>query len=260
MVDLPDQLARKPKGALSLSHQEMHNGNLVPETVILVQDWFTALFDPDLQQDVVNGLRALGFSPRLLPMRPAGKAAQTLGDMPSFRKMASALMKHLELAAQTGRPIVGMDPAFVMQLRQDYPTAGFHPPQVLLPQEFLAEAIRTKQVVLPKSSGQKVHVLSHCTETTGKPHAPDLWRQVFEGLDIAFEAAPAGCCGMAGLFGHQKRHQRISRKLFDMSWRSHVEDDIEVAATGFSCRCQSDRLSKRRIRYPLGIVADLVMP
>jgi hypothetical protein len=65
---------------------------------------------------------------------------------------------------------------------------------------------------------------------------------------------------MAGLFGHQKRHQRVSRRLYDASWRDHVESGEQVMATGFSCRCQSERLSGSTPRHPLGVIAGMLRP
>ena len=59
-------------------------------------------------------------------------------------------------------------------------------------------------------------------------------------------------------FGHQERHQAVSRKPFDLSWRRHIDDEKPVIATGFSCRCQSERLAGRDIQHPLGLVAAVL--
>jgi len=254
-VDLPGRLARKPAPELGLGEAELARGALPPGTVILVQDWFTALFDADLTQDCIAGLRALGLAPRLLEMLPAGKAAQTMGDLAGFRKMAGRLTAQLHLAAGTGCPLVGMDPAFVMQLRQDYPKAGFAPPPVALPQEFLAAELDAGRIARRAARGGRIRVLSHCTETTTVPAAPDLWAQVLAGLGLEVETPATGCCGMAGLFGHQRRHQAVSRKLFEMSWRRHLGDETALAVTGFSCRCQVERLAGRDARHPLATIA-----
>ena len=48
--------------------------------VLLVQDPFTALFDVDALNAVMQGFRALGFEPTLLGMRPGGKAAHVAGS------------------------------------------------------------------------------------------------------------------------------------------------------------------------------------
>lgn len=259
-TDLPDHLAGLPPRHLRLTDTDLRAGNLAQNTVILVQDWFTALFDPALLHDMASGLRALGYTPRVLDMRPAGKAAQTMGDMAGFDRLARKLVARLDAAAQTGLPLIGMDPAFVMQLRQDYPKAGFAPPKILLVQEFLSNEIKSKRLAATAPAGAPVTLLSHCTEATALPTTPDLWHAIFSALGITVKTPATGCCGMAGLFGHQKRHQAVSQKLFDMSWRKIVDGEKQIAATGFSCRCQIERLSNRRARHPLGLIADAFTP
>ncbi|AZY96041.1 FAD-binding oxidoreductase (plasmid) [Paracoccus sp. Arc7-R13] len=249
-IDMPDRMGGPAPQALRLTTD-------MPErTVILVNDWFTALFDPDLMRDMVAGLSALGYVPRVLDMMPAGKSAQSFGDMDGFYMMGTRLVAHLKKAAASGLPLVGMDPAFVMQLRQDYPKAGLTPPSVLLAQEFLAAEAAAGRITARGVQGSTVTLMPHCTETTGLPQAAALWQEVFATIGIAATAPAVGCCGMAGLFGHQKRHQGVSKKLFNLSWRKHVEGGALVAATGFSCRCQGERLSSQKLRHPLGVIAD----
>ena len=61
---------------------------------------------------------------------------------------------------------------------------------------------------------------------------------------------------MAGLFGHQSRHQAVSRKLFDLSWRDRATTEIPLLATGFSCRCQTGRMTGTLPRHPLALIAE----
>ncbi|MEE2859650.1 MAG: FAD-binding and (Fe-S)-binding domain-containing protein [Pseudomonadota bacterium] len=251
-VDLPRRLARVPRG-LWLEEGDLATP-LPPGTVILVQDWFTALFDADVQRDVVAGLTALGYRPRLLRMRPAGKAAHTAGDLVAFRQMAERLAGLLRRAAARA-PLLAFEPAFGMMLRQEYPKSGIALPKVRMVQEFLAEELAKRP--LPKAgSAAPVTVLSHCTEATASSQSADQWRHLFEAIGATVHTPSTGCCGMAGLFGHQERHQPMSRKLFDLSWRQHMPENSDVAATGFSCRCQAARLAGHRLRHPLGLIAD----
>lgn len=248
-ADLPRRLAPRLPRSLRLG-----DGPHPENTVVLVDDWFTALFDPGLRRDAVAGMAALGYAPRLLDLLPAGKAALNLGDLDGFRSMAQVLVKRLAPLVREGTPLIGLDPALVMLLRQDYPEQGLPALPVLLPQEFLVSALATRRR-FPQARG-KARVLLHCTEATGQPEAGAQWRQVFRAIGIEPETPSTGCCGMAGLFGHQERNQDVSRKLFELSWRDALQGDIPVAATGFSCRCQSERLASRRLRHPLGLIAE----
>lgn len=255
-IDLPPHLASKPARHHFLPRHAKPE-MLGSRPVLLVQDWFSALFDAMARDDVIAGLQALGYTPWLLPMRPAGKVAQTLGDLRGFRRMAEFLAGNLRQAEALGAPLVGLDPAFVMQLRQDYPKAGITVPRVELPQEFLAREIeKGRNWPAVTRRAEQIRLFSHCTETTALPAAAALWRRVFNKLSLEVETPATGCCGMAGLFGHQTRHQPVSRKLFDLSWRQHLKDEALIAVSGFSCRCQTERLTGLLARHPLGLIAD----
>lgn len=249
MVDMPDRLASAPKSAKPASNAR---------AVTLVQDWFSAAFDGETQADIVRGLQALGYAPTFMRMRPAGKAAQTLGDEAAFKQQAKALAAALFKTAENGAPLIGIDPAFVMQLRQDYPKAGITLPTVLLLQEFLAAelkaGVRFPKVSRPRSA--PATLLGHCTETTALPQSNALWAEVYKALGIAIAQPATGCCGMAGTFGHQKRHQEMSQKLFNMSWAPQVAGQEQVYATGFSCRCQIERMSDTKARHPMRLIAE----
>jgi len=254
-VDLPDALVTGLPAAVKLKEADLARP-LPNGAVILVQDWFTALFDTQVQQDVIAGFTALGYRPRLLEMRPAGKAAHNAGDMAGFSRMARRLADLLVKAVATGASLVAFEPAFGMMLRQEYAKAGIALPKVWMPQEFLAEEAKSR--TFPQARlGAVAKILQHCTEATANPHAGKQWREVFTALGAEVQTPATGCCGMAGLFGHQTRHQGVSRKLFEMSWRPLIEGE-SVAATGFSCRCQSERFAARPLRHPLGIIAEIL--
>ena len=253
-VDLPRHLARM-RQELWLDEDDLVHP-LAPQTVILVQDWFTALFDADVQRDVIAGFKALGYRPRLLRMKPAGKAAHGAGDLVAFRSMAERLARHLR-KADLRAPLVAFEPAFGMMLRQEYLKEGQAVPRVRMVQEFLADELETRS--FPRASTTEcVTLLSHCTEATASPQSAKMWRHVFKAIGVDAATPETGCCGMAGLFGHQKRHQDISRKLFDLSWRDRLDGDWTVIATGFSCRCQLERLGGRVLRHPLGLIAEIL--
>ncbi len=251
-VGLPRRLSGCP-----VRHQRLATGPLPDNAVVLVEDWFTALFDAGLRRDAMAGLTALGYAPRVLRLRPAGKAALNLGDLVRFHAMAAALIADLQPLADRGIPLIGLDPTLVMLLRQDYPKQGLKPPQVLLAQEFLTQEIAAGKGFPVASRPGSMRLMSHCTETTGVPEAARMWAKVFAVLGLALETPATGCCGMAGMFGHQRRNQAVSASLFDLSWRANLAgDQAQVAATGFSCRCQSERLAQKPLRHPLGLIAD----
>ncbi|MGY6704597.1 FAD-binding and (Fe-S)-binding domain-containing protein [Roseinatronobacter sp.] len=253
--DLPRRMAPRLTRADILAEHDLDQP-LPESTVILVQDWFTALFDAQAQRDALRGFAALGYRPRILTMRPAGKVAHGAGDMSGFEKMSQELSALLNKASASGAPLVAFEPAFGMMLRQEYQSAGIALPEVAMPQEFLLN-----QLAAGRQFPQFVHgpaqIFGHCTENAANPQVGRDWAQLFAALNIEIETPETGCCGMAGLFGHQRHHQAVSRKLFDLSWRNALTENLPGFATGFSCRCQAERLQGIQLRHPLGLIADL---
>ncbi|MDT0684580.1 FAD-binding and (Fe-S)-binding domain-containing protein [Roseicyclus sp. F158] len=254
--DLPGRIARPLPRRSRVSVTELSRRTLPPRTVLVWQDWFSALFDSDTPTDILRGLTALGYRPLFVEMLPSGKAAADLGDRASFGRAADRLLEALRAGAAHGVPMVGVDPAFVMALRQDYPKSGRRVPEVLLVQEFLAQEVEAGVQWPAGSDGGSLRVFTHCTETTGAPHARENWVRVLGALGMTVETPAVGCCGMAGMFGHKARHQPVSRRLFEMSWSGTLDGAETAAATGFSCRSQMERLSKTVPRHPLGLIAD----
>ena len=68
--------------------------------------------------------------PLFVEMLPAGKVAGDLGDRAGFAKMAGRMVAALSDGAASGAPMIGLDPAFVMAVRQDYRKSGRDVPEL----------------------------------------------------------------------------------------------------------------------------------
>jgi len=239
-------------GAKAIAQRQWHD-----DTIFIWQDPFTALFDTKAALAVADGLCGFGYRPVFVAMRPGGKAAHVLGDRDRFIRQARRLRSAIDLVAASGRPMVGVDPAFVMMIRQEYAKADLKGQPVMLVQEFLDKEIKSGRA-LPKLATARLprKLFLHCSESTGAGAA--AWKTVFAALGAPVEIAATGCCGMAGLFGHQERHQALSRRTFDLSWTGQLQGEEEAMVSGFSCRCQTTRFSSIRGEHPMRWMADAI--
>ena len=98
-------------------------------------------------------------------------------------------------------------------------------------------------------------MLGHCTEKTGGHLSQELWQGVFEAFGLSLELIPAGCCGMAGTYGHETDHFEESRGIYNLSWIKNIPEDPllrqNILASGFSCRSQVKRFEGFRPLHPL---------
>ncbi|PDS99935.1 hypothetical protein CO659_01595 [Rhizobium sp. S9] len=232
-------------------------------TVVFIPDAFTAHFDPKVVVAAVEVARKLGLSPFIAPPLTNGKALHVHGYLDRFEKAAVATSRSLNRLATIGVPLVGLDPSMTLAYRSEYMTLpkGLSHATVLLPQEWLAANGKDLAEAVRRQAVATVRLLPHCTERTNMPSAVAQWKAVFGTLGIDLQVADAGCCGMAGTFGHEARNRAISETLYAMSWAEQIaagEDGTVVMATGYSCRSQVKEIDRRTIPHPLEVIRDLL--
>ena len=230
-------------------------------TVVIVQDAFTSFFDTPVLTDLVELLVRLGYRPLVTPFQPNGKVLHVYGYLGHFERVAVTNGRELKKLAETGVSLVGIDAAVTLTYRDEYKEVmGNDAPNVKLLSEWFAE-----QVGYIRSLNLNLHgdykLLGHCTETTNVPAAPAQWQALFAACGLNLTYQPTGCCGMAGIYGHESRNQEISRKLYDMSWKGVVDDPDnreKLVATGYSCRSQVKRLADRKISHPVQVILQIL--
>jgi FAD/FMN-containing dehydrogenase/Fe-S oxidoreductase len=261
LIDLPE-ISRR--GLRQLGHPVVRHSNIQAITtdeksVLVLEDAFTATFDTEAVAAVCDGLAALGYRPLIVTLPPGSKAAHVKGMRRRFARLASRQIGALIELEKTGRPMVGVDPAFVLMTRSEFREVAPSVPNVMLVQEFLRQRLTAGDLWpkgQPGASAPKLMV--HCTEASASPQALKQWQDVFTALGLSVRPTQTGCCGMAGLFGHEQRQQMVSRTLFAASWEPALAGEGAVLATGFSCRCQIERLSESTASHPMAaIVAGL---
>jgi Fe-S oxidoreductase len=160
----------------------------------------------------------------------------------------------LRALEETGVPLVGVDPSMTLTYRSEYAQA-LGPdtvPKVQLVQEFLGARLDR---IAPRAAGAPVRLLPHCTERTNAPAAVKDWQALFAHLGLRLDVPAAGCCGMAGTYGHEARHRATSEVIYGQSWARHVaETPTGLVADGYSCRCQAKLVDGRRLPHPVEVL------
>ncbi|PKU25308.1 FAD-binding and (Fe-S)-binding domain-containing protein [Telmatospirillum siberiense] len=220
-------------------------------SVVIVQDAYTSYFESRLVLDVLDLLKRLGFRPWLAPYRPNGKALHIHGFLSAFETVARNGAAGLRALEATGVPLVGVDPAMTLTYRDEYREAlgKDAAPKVLLLQEWLLRHMPER----PRARAQTFRMLPHCTEFSTVAGSTKDWVAIFAKLGLKLDILSCGCCGMAGTYGHAAKNRDMSRRIYDLSWKRHVEADGaggQVLATGYSCRSQAKRFSGVILPHP----------
>lgn len=227
-------------------------------SVVIVQDAFTTHYDTSIVLALCELLLLLGFQPWIAPFNPNGKPQHVLGFLGRFARTASANAEMLTGLASTGVALVGLDPSMTLAYRAEYTKAlgANGAPKVQLPQEWMADHLEA----LPMRKGASASawgLLPHCTERTNAPAATTAWKTVCARLGIDMHILRSGCCGMAGLYGHEKANRGASEAIYALSWANAVSDPAyagRLCATGYSCRCQVELQDDVQLPHPIEVI------
>ncbi|WP_444899066.1 FAD-binding and (Fe-S)-binding domain-containing protein [Microbulbifer sp. VAAC004] len=228
--------------------------------VIIVQDAFTSYFDAEVVADILRLLKQLDFVPILAPYRANGKPLHVHGFLRQFQRIAEGNSEMLNNLAESGIPLVGIDPSMTLTYRSEYKKLlGERAPKVHLLQEWLVQQEDHLQQQRARVKPGSFQLLPHCTEQTNAAASLKDWQTVFAALGLELQSENLGCCGMAGTYGHETAHKETSRVIFQQSWAPKLNGgEHNQLATGYSCRCQASRFAGVSLRHPLqGLLAQL---
>ncbi|MBE9019446.1 FAD-binding oxidoreductase, partial [Chroococcidiopsidales cyanobacterium LEGE 13417] len=179
-------------------------------SVILLQDAFTSFYESQIVLDTYDCLRELGYIVYVPPFFVNGKPLHVKGFLKKFQAIAQKNTDYLNQLAKLEIPLIGIEPSIVLTYRDEYIKikglkASF---QVQLLQEFLWDKReRLKQKIGDRISElNRYYLFGHCTEKTIALNSQKQWQQIFQMLKIPLSLAPTGCCGMAGIYGHEAEH------------------------------------------------------
>ncbi|MCE9640726.1 MAG: FAD-binding oxidoreductase, partial [Betaproteobacteria bacterium] len=160
------------------------------------------------------------------------------------RRMIAALKPFIE----RGVPVVGLEPACLLGLRDEFVSmlpgadSAALALNAMLFEEFLAreqDAGRLK-LALKALPQKKALVHGHCHQK-----AFDVMPSVQKALKLVpgleVEVIESSCCGMAGSFGYEAGHYDVSMKMAEASLLPKVRAaaaDTLIVADGTSCRHQ----------------------
>ena len=270
MVDVPllsqptlkQELAGHSAALFNLEQLERMSAAERAKVVLVVQDPFTSYYDAPVVRDLIKLVERLGYQPLLVPFRPNGKPQHIKGFLRAFARTAANAAQFFNRLHRLGVPMIGPDPAMVLCYRDEYARAlgeargDF---QVLLPQEWLLNVL-SAQPAREARATEPFYLMGHCTEKTAKPSTHADWAKIFTHFGATLKPVALGCCGMAGTYGHDSKHQQDSRDIWDQSWGPALAKlpASQCLVSGYSCRSQVKRMQGEKLRHPVQALLALL--
>jgi len=236
-------------------------------TVILLPDTFNASYATQVLIASYDVLTALGYQVLVAPVLQNGKALHVKGFRNSFAKIAANHVLHMQKLAELKVPLISTEIVTrlmhhkeyqdVLQQQLDY--------KVWSLESWLESTIQTRPEIrelltrlLDKQENMGVFtLLPHCMEQTADKQSVRQWQAIFSALGLDLKSNDTGCCGMSGLFGHEKQNKPLSDSLFSLNWHQQLTDNEQILVTGFSCRCQC-KTHGFKVKHPIEILFQLL--
>ena len=226
--------------------------------VVLMADTFTRFLEPAVGDAAHRVLEACGATVAVVDPGCCGRPLLSQGLVDAARRRARRALRRLAPHAMRGTPIAVLEPSCWSMLVDDLPR--------LLPDDPRARWVADAAVTFERAvvdlgppalaEGPEVLVHQHC-------HA----RAVGAGTEgaAALAAVPglatrdsgAGCCGMAGAFGH--RHRELSLRIAEDRLAPAVRAAGAAVAAGTSCREQIRRATGRPVAHPAELLAERLL-
>ncbi len=233
--------------------------------LVLLVDVFSGFFNPELLFNSIEIFKKLGFTPYVIYPQASGKALIVAGMIDKFKLLAQEIASLVNPLLENNIPVVGLENSITLMYRDEY--AKFATPlngNILT----LAEAISCNIDSLSaidfrkhlNNNQVKYCLLPHCTEQAILPSEATNWSKIFKYIGIELNVQNLGCCGMAGLYGHQKENMANSLGLYRKNWQPNMShQDVQYLATGFSCRSQAELIDGVNLLHPLqALVRELL--
>ncbi len=220
-----------------------------PEVVVMA-DTFTRFLEPGIGEAALRVLGACGADTEVVDPGCCGRPLLSQGLVGPARSRARRALGRLAPHAIAGRRIVVLEPSCWSMLIDDLPR--------LLPDDprarWVADAVVTfERAVLElgppalRDDAREAVVHEHCHAASlggGREGAAALARIA----GAVARTSGAGCCGMAGSFGHV--HPDLSRRIAEDRFAPAMRDAGVAVAAGTSCREQIRRTTGRAALHP----------
>jgi FAD/FMN-containing dehydrogenase/Fe-S oxidoreductase len=260
---MPQWAARPYRGAT--------NGTAGGREVVLLVDTFNRWFEPDNARAAERVLRRAGYlvrTPEPGRGRPlcCGRTFLSAGLIDEARQEARRTLAALAPAIAAGTPIVGLEPACLLTLRDEFPAmlpgaatralaAGAQLFEEFVASEKAAGRFELKLAAMP---GRTALLHGHCHQKAFATAAAagDALRLI---PGLAVETFDSTCCGMAGAFGLEAEHYEVSLRIGELGVLPKMREaapDALLAACGTSCRHQILEGAGRQARHIVRILDE----
>jgi FAD/FMN-containing dehydrogenase/Fe-S oxidoreductase len=232
--------------------------------VVLFHDTFNNFNTPNVAIAATRLLERSGYRVVLVDKKCCGRPMISKGMLNQAKENSAWNVDKLAPYAEKGTPIVGLEPSCLLTLRDEYPefirtaAAKKVAENSFLIEEFVMREQKQKRLLFnPNGNGKNALLHGHCHQKALVGTAPTV--AVLKAAGFSVSEVDSGCCGMAGSFGFEKEHYDLSAKIGNRRLAPAVKAaaaDVEIVASGISCRQQIEHLAGRKAKHPAELLLE----
>jgi Fe-S oxidoreductase len=219
--------------------------------------------DHELGFAVLEVLRTNCIDVILPEQRPAPLPAIVYGDVKRARKDLSFNVKHLANAVRDGFKIICSEPSAALCLKEELRHFVSGPDAELVSENTfelmnyllkLHKKKKLKPATRPISGEYVYHLPCHLCAVGDGTASIKLLQQLC-GINVS--DLKAGCCGLAGTFGMQKKNYELSSKI-----AAGLKEALDKTPTKYvltecaACKMQIEHISDKIVRHPIKVIAE----
>ncbi|HEV2337141.1 MAG TPA: FAD-linked oxidase C-terminal domain-containing protein, partial [Stellaceae bacterium] len=243
--------------------------------VMLLVDTFNRYFEPENAHAAERILTRAGYrvsTPEPAVGRPlcCGRTFLAAGLIDEAKKEARRMLDALAPALAVGMPVIGLEPACLLTLRDEFPAilpgaaTNELAAHAQLFEEFAASETAAGRFDLPLRAmpGRTALLHGHCHQKAFGTAAAAA-EALRLSPELAVETFDSTCCGMAGAFGLESEHYEVSMKIGELGVLPRVRaaaPETLIAACGTSCRHQIAEGAGREARHIVRILDEASAP
>jgi FAD/FMN-containing dehydrogenase/Fe-S oxidoreductase len=240
------------------------------KTVYFFNDEFTNYLDTQIGVDAIVLLKALNYDVKVIDNLESGRAFLSKGLLEKAKDLANKNVVIFKDLISKDTPLIGIEPSAILTFKDEYlrladdkASAEMIARSTFLIEEFIQQEMALGNIASNQFTKEQKTIKFH-----GHCHQKALSNQLssFAVLDLPenykVTIIPSGCCGMAGSFGYEKEHYKVSMQIGEQTLfpaiRKASEDTI-IAANGTSCRHQIKDGTQREAKHPVTILREAIL-
>jgi len=226
-------------------------------------DTYANYNDHELGFAVLDVLRKNGIEVILPKQLPAPLPAIVYGDVKTARKDLAYNVKHLAKAVREGYKIICSEPSAALCLKQELRHFVAGPDAELVSENtyelmnYLCDLLVKNKLKTPTKSITEEFVYHLPCHLCAVGDETASIRLLQEHCGVKVVDLKAGCCGLAGTFGMQKKNyelsSQISASLKEALEKSQTKNVLTECA---ACKMQIEHISDCFVRHPVKILAQ----